>query len=309
MPTLQTNPLRALLGLSDDPNYPQNPLASLGDNQAPNLIDYFRQAESSRNPGHNAGIDARAAAQEARDKEQADKENEALIARMPDVSAEADKAQQEKLAQLGEPNRVLGENAKAAQADKYKQLQDFLTTRGGATTDNGAGPSSFRMNINSNMEPSFAEVPAKPLGQLEQRSITSFKEAQPILDDLEKTLHPGGNQFYSLLKNRVNSGLYSAGIATDPESDAKTQLSGLLQVLGSSPYVVGSRSYQMIKLAMQHLTNPGQSDAAMQQRINEIRSLWPRMQEEVLAAHNTPGSPLNQGASADQDYTNENWGR
>lgn len=253
----------------------------------------------------------------ARDEAEQEKEANARSAEVsqtetaqnPLVSSEADKTQADKLAIAGEPNRVLGQNARTMETDKYANLKDLLNMTSEPTpaaSGVGAAPPRFKMNINSNLEPSLSEIPVKPLGALEQRSITSFKEAQPILDDLEKTLHPDQNQLLSLLKNSGAGVAYKSGISIDPATQSKTQLAGLLQVLGSSPYVVGSRSYQMIKLAMQHLTNPNQSDKFMQQQINEIRSLWPRMQDEILAAHDTPGSPLNQGASSDP-YANPDY--
>lgn len=223
----------------------------------------------------------------------------------------------EKVAELSAPNQATAagniavERLKGSEADKARQEQynheDALYKMMGIGQDGQSGGAStggvgggFQPAIDAHGNVSFSHPAPKPLGQLEQRAVTSFKEAQPILDDLERLLKPDQNQFSSWMSNVGHAGLYKAGIATDPADQAKTQLAGLLGVLGSSPYVVGSRSFQMIKLAMQHLTNPYQSDKFMQQQINEIRSLWPRMQEEVLAAHSTPDSPLNQGApSAD----------
>lgn len=212
------------------------------------------------------------------------------------------------------------EHAKEGAATQERRgQQDFMQQlMGNSSSSAGEGginqPGGMRMSINAKGEPSFTPpTPAKPLGQLEQRAITSFKEAQPILDDLERTLAPASNQLMSLLKNAGGSALYSSRLVGDPTEGKKMQLSGLLTVLGSSPYVVGSRSYQMIKKAMEHLTAPGPfgpgSDKFLKGQIDEIRSLWPRMQQEVLAAHDNPSAPLNQGALANDPYADENWGK
>lgn len=236
----------------------------------------------------------------------------------PMVKAEADQKLQDELQlhrvdhPVTDAGNLAVENAKAAEAlaldeqQRKGNVDALLQLMHPTGSDTTTSAPRFKLNVNSHLEPSLSEIPDKPLGALEQRSITSFKEAQPILDDLERTLHPDQNQLLSLLKNSGAGVAYKSGLSIDPAMQSKTQLAGLLQVLGSSPYVVGSRSYQMIKLAMQHLTNPNQSDKFMQQQINEIRSLWPRMQDEILAAHDTPGSPLNQGAPNDP-YANPDY--
>lgn len=198
-----------------------------------------------------------------------------------------------------------------------------ITLKGAATPIPGMGPASQTpgsMGSYTNGAGQSMTYPLppnmKPLGQLEQRALTSFHEAQPILDDLERSLGPDAanegaiGQFGSWMKNTGSNALYKAGLATDPAQQAKTQLSGLLGIIGSSPYVVGSRSFQMIKLAMQHLTSPNVSDKFMKQQIDEIRSLWPRMQDEIIQAHTTPGAALNQGAGAiagGDPYSDENY--
>lgn len=141
------------------------------------------------------------------------------------------------------------------------------------------------------MGPNGLPINTKPLGQLEQRAITSFAEAMPVLNELQSKLNPNENQFSSWMKNAATGAAYNMGFASDPAEQAKYQLSGLLSIIGSSPYVVGSRSFQMIKLAMAHLTSPLSSDAYKSQQIDEIKKLWPQMQQEILAAHMNPGDP------------------
>lgn len=191
------------------------------------------------------------------------------------------------------------ENQKAVH--ESTQRNDTLKAYLGIGGEGGAGvpPGSQKtVHIGANGDPTINIAPPKPMGQLEQRAITSFKEAQPILDKLDVELGTPKSdplsQLVSKGKNMATQGAYSMGLSTGNQT--KQQLEGLLGVLGSSSYVVGSRSYQLIKQAMAHLTNANGSDAFNKQQINEIRALWPQMQAEVIAAHQTPDSPLNQGA-------------
>lgn len=230
----------------------------------------------------------------------------------PDVTARRDTDYARKLALATAPNVEAAKAVSAGQLALENQKAAHETTQRNDTLKaylgmDGAGagsampPGSQRqVHIGATGDPTISITPPKPMGQLEQRAITSFHEAQPILDKLDQELGtPSRDPLSQMLSkggNMVNQGLYSAGLSTG--SQTKQQLEGLLAVLGSSSYVVGSRSYQLIKQAMAHLTNANGSDAFNKQQVNEIRQLWPQMQSEVIAAHQTPGAPLNQGAPA-----------
>lgn len=230
----------------------------------------------------------------------------------PDVTAQRQEDYAQKLALATMPKveaaKVGGANALALDAQQSKeksaQRNDTLKAYLGMGSEGGAGvpPGSQKtVHIEANGDPTISVAPPKPMGQLEQRAITSFHEAQPILDKLDAELgSPNTDPLSQLLskgKNMATQAAYTSGLSTG--SQTKQQLEGLLQVLGSSSYVVGSRSYQLIKQAMAHLTNANGSDAFNKQQINEIRALWPAMQQEVISAHETPGAPLNQGAPQD----------
>jgi len=215
----------------------------------------------------------------------------------------------QKLAELStqqvEPVRVSGQNALALDAQKAREegqmRKDTIDRIFGTGGESGAGVprgSQVTTHFDANGNPTFSVAPPPKPGQLEQRAITSFSEAQPILDKLDTELgNPGTGFFDQLLskgKNMLTQSAYNNGLSTGNQT--KQQLEGLLQVLGSSSYVVGSRSYQLIKQAMAHLTDANGSDAFNKQQIAEIRALWPQMQQEVENAHLSMHSPLNQGA-------------
>lgn len=225
----------------------------------------------------------------------------------PDVTKKRDDEFANKLALATVPNveaaKVAGTNqinlantnAKNESTQRNDTLKAYLGMGDGGGVPKG---SQKTVHIGANGDPTISIAPPKAMGQLEQRAITSFHEAQPILDKLDTELgNPSSDPLSQMLskgKNMVTQGLYSQGLSTGNQT--KQQLEGLLGVLGSSSYVVGSRSYQLIKQAMAHLTDANGSDAFNKQQLNEIRALWPQMQEEVIAAHQTPERALNQGA-------------
>lgn len=226
----------------------------------------------------------------------------------PDVTKQRQDELAAKLAQATMPNvemaKAQGANALALDAQRSKEegamRNDTLKAYLGMNGPGAPVGSQRTVHIGANGEPTISIAPPKPMGQLEQRAITSFHEAQPILDKLDSELgNPSSDALSQLLskgKNMTTQMLYSQGLSTGNQT--KQQLEGLLGVLGSSSYVVGSRSYQLIKQAMAHLTDANGSDAFNKQQLNEIRQLWPQMQEEVIAAHQTPERALNQGAPA-----------
>lgn len=208
-----------------------------------------------------------------------------------------------------------GANALALEQEKQRGemasqqgQQNFTRELMGGGAASGMGGGALTPSVNAAGGVSLRGTAPKPLGQLEQRAITSFKEAQPILDALDTQLgQPSNDPLSQLLSKASNSGqqfLYNHGLGTPDQS--KLQLAGLLRVLGSSPYVVGSRHYQMIQQAMAHLTEGTASDAFNKTQLNEIRRLWPMMQDEIMLAHTNPGAPLNQGVAPDA-YSDPNY--
>lgn len=231
--------------------------------QAPDLTGYFDQLNTSRNPVHVAGIDEQAADEQKREEEarQAQFENT-----NPDIQAKKADA----LATLLAPEKLKAQNA-----------LDVENLKAGIAANSDASKETIAAEKAANS--------TKALPPAEEDAIQAMAKAQPIIKDLRSTLNPSGNQAMSWLWNNATNKAYNAGISVDPTQEKKTQLSGLLSVVGSMPYAGRSRSFQMIQQAMKHLTQPGQSDAMMSHQLDEIDNLWPQMQQEIVAAHQNPG--------------------
>jgi len=141
----------------------------------------------------------------------------------------------------------------------------------------------------------------KPLSQKESGSLDALHTAAPLIGELEQTLgqgDQGGNAF----SNRLAYYGYKAGMAPDtiqsipgvsPHTNKRIQLAGLLRIMGAAPYMAGSRSFQLLKQAEEHLTDPGAADAQVSARLQELKALWPRLQQELIQAHISPGAPIN----------------
>ena len=161
----------------------------------------------------------------------------------------------------------------------------------------------------------------KPLDANSQRAITALREGAPLIGELEQILGAPGAQKGNAFSNHMAYRLYQFGASPDTiqmipgvssNAQKRIQVAGLLKVLGAAPYAVGSRSFQFLKQAQEHLTNPAASDEFISSQLQELKKLWPRMQQEIIRAHTSPGAALNftpPGGGADEGISDPNWGR
>lgn len=207
-------------------------------------------------------------------------------------------------AELG-ANRALERKIREIQTPRPVPGQGY----GGVGSTGDEGESGGALALPPNM---------KPLDQQSQRSITSLREAAPLVGELEQILQKPSTTG-NAITNRLAYGLYHMGISPDaisrfvPGIDENTQkrlqVAGLLRVIASTPYSTGSRNFQFIKQAQEHLTNPGASDDFLRSQVAEIKQLFPRLQQEIITAHVHPGAALNFTPAGGTVIRDPNWGR
>lgn len=222
----------------------------------------------------------------------------------PDVTKKRDDEFANKLALATVPNveaaKVAGTNqinlANTNAKNESTQRNDTLKAYLGMG-DGGPGVpkgSQKTVHIGANGDPTISIAPPKAPGQLEQRTISMIHEGTPLVNKLDEMLgNPSSDPLSQLIskgRNTVTQTLFDHGIGTPDQ--AKQDLEGLLAVLGSSSYVVGSRSYQLIKQAMAHLTSGSASDSFNKTQLQTIKHLWPQMLDEVQQAHLNPNGPV-----------------
>lgn len=210
-------------------------------------------------------------------------------ANRPDVREIAGRELAAKLALAAAPAEAQArgslEMQKQKQAGSAALWDKLRGDRGGMDTP----MSEPRISVGSDGDISASFAPQK-LSAGESASLQSFAKAQPIIKELQTKLGTPKDDFWSQLSsgaaNRTSKFLYSQGFKT--EDNTIQQLEGLLSVVGSSPYATGSRSFEMIKRAMEHLTSGRGTDAFNKAQLDEIQTLWPQMVSEMKAQHENP---------------------
>jgi hypothetical protein len=148
------------------------------------------------------------------------------------------------------------------------------------------------------MGPDGMPVNTKPLGATEQRAIDSLHEGASLVGRLESVLDPSKSQPMDWLTTMGKYAAYKSGFGLDDKDQVRMQLAGLLKVLGAAPYVMGSRHYQYMQQAQEHLTSPSATDRSIWEQLQELKKIWPELQHDIITAHRTPGAPLDFGMPA-----------
>ncbi len=236
--------------------------------------------------------------------------NQARIAANPEVSAEADKAYQEKLALAGEANRVSGQSQLALQQDQQKATKDLIGSMGSGSGTGGTGP--MRMSINAKGEPTFA--PPTPMGQQEQQLIDSAHQINalggPLLEKFQAK-YPGidqdpqkyGNVFADTLAPKIGKAAYMFGGMTD--NDALMQEAATIQAWGVRALAGGRITKPLMEMISAHLPQPGFSAGANYDRLKRLMTeILPAQLQGVGEGHGAnaltlPSSTATGGSSPD----------
>lgn len=143
-----------------------------------------------------------------------------------------------------------------------------------------------------------AKAQFKPPAAALQRESEAYAKARLLIPKLRESLmtqvidpnDPTGQQANPLrmgVHMAANAGKNAAYNAGYPLSDAASkaqQLSGLLTIVGATPYMQGSRSMQMFTKAAQHLTDPSLTPEARIQRLNELEEIFPEFEKAMPSA-------------------------
>lgn len=197
--------------------------------------------------------------------------NSARISADPEVTAQNDKAYQQKLGLAGEPNRVKGQSDLDLQRNQQEATQKLIDSNQSA---------GMRMSINAHGEPSFAPAPAdKGLNQQEQALVDSAHQISslgvPLLSKYAAK-YPGidtdpkkyGSPVSDTLTEKLGKGIYSFGGMTD--NDALLQDSAAIQAWGVRALAGGRITKPLMEMISAHLPQPGFSPGANYDRLRRL---------------------------------------
>ncbi len=258
-----------------------------------------------------------------------DTRKEASAANKPlnDIAAEmtpqgqylGDQAQQDALAKLFGTSKLAGENALALESQKgadARALHDSDVAHedalmkalgvgvGGSKAGGASTQVGFKTSFDAKGHPTFAPVMGTNPAQMQERALSAMNEMSVLLDNIDQSLGrdpktgtwkngppaEGLGQLGSLLGNKLGNAAYKAGYGG--EGQAKIWAEGLARILGSMPFVVGSRAKQIIDQAMQHLPNPDASDAFNAHTVDQLRKDYGDLHKEILRAQYDPTAGL-----------------
>lgn len=136
------------------------------------------------------------------------------------------------------------------------------------------------------------------VGEGGKRALRSIEQADPLIDrvlssfpkDMEDANSKPDkfgmriNQKYNtaggIAKNWLEYGKYKMGL--QDENSPVIQLEKLLQPIQSSQYLAGSRNWNMVELALAHLSDPTLSDAERYSRLKTLKSLMPELRDAII---------------------------
>lgn len=143
----------------------------------------------------------------------------------------------------------------------------------------------------------------KPLSAADSNAIQSMAKAAPMVGDLERMLDPNADQITNKVAQTAKWGMYNMGVSPnmfgDKKAQARLQLSSLIKIVGSSPYMTGSRNYRYLQDVQKHLTDPSATDKFLLSQISELKRRWPEIQKAIIQTHIQPGTALNFGGGDD----------
>lgn len=149
------------------------------------------------------------------------------------------------------------------------------------------------------------------LGQRDNDSVVTIHQMMPrineVVADLEKATanqpkpKPGLLGAVSQVGQKVErigqGAAYKMGLAQPSDVSNRIQLESLMQVLGSVPYLRGTRNYQFIQQIQQHLADPTATDAANLERLKQLQRILPEMEQAIYDVENKGVVPHEHGAN------------
>lgn len=121
------------------------------------------------------------------------------------------------------------------------------------------------------------------------RLIEDIRKSAPDIEDPRAQPDSNGlriNQKYNtagnLFSNLAKYAKYKIGM--QDESSPTVQITKLLQPINAGQYLAGSRSRQMLELALAHLDDPNLTTAEQYSRLKTLKAMMPQLRKGVLSA-------------------------
>lgn len=152
---------------------------------------------------------------------------------------------------------------------------------------------------------------ASKLGQRDNDTVVTVHQMMPLvgqaITELQKRVAnqrpPEGGivgalkQIPNRLERGAQSAAYNLGLGQPSDISNQIQLESLMQVMGSTPYLRGSRNYQLIKQIQQHLADPTATDAANLERLKQLQQILPGIEQAIYDVNNQGVIPHEHGAN------------
>lgn len=134
------------------------------------------------------------------------------------------------------------------------------------------------------------------IGEKAKSALQTMASVQSLMNEVKPLLKaknptdPTGEHasYWHLFKEKgeavANKWWYDAGLPQAPADGRIIQLAGLIRVLGTAPFMAGSRNFALIQAVWEHLTNPTATPEATLQKINELEIAYPEIEKELRTA-------------------------
>lgn len=124
----------------------------------------------------------------------------------------------------------------------------------------------------------YAALPAPA-----QKTLADIDTLDGLVGDMRTMLQdPTVQANMGVFSGRLAQQLYNAGIATEGE-DPYLALRAQVEVLGTQPYMRGTRNFQYVRQIQQHLPKPGDQPALVADKLDRLSILMEKMRHAIKA--------------------------
>ncbi len=131
----------------------------------------------------------------------------------------------------------------------------------------------------------------------EQDAVVSIHQMTPIVNQVLKSAQDRitakggpsgtGGQLIERMKREVQNRGYQLGIANpSADVDQRIQLASLLKIVGTQPWMQGTRNYRFIQDIQQHLADPSATDESIVERLKTLQTQLPELEQAIYDVQN-----------------------
>lgn len=195
--------------------------------------------------------------------------------------------------------------AEAQRAAAATALQDYRKGQleNAATMNDIRGRMADIAAQNADLKAQLATQKAAQGPKLTQRdndTVVTVHQMMPLVNQAVSTLEQrvkgkppaqGGllgtlKQIPEKIERGAQSAAYSAGLGQPSDISNQIQLESLMQVMGSTPYLRGSRNYELVKQIQKHLADPAATDEANLDRLRQLQKILPGIEQAIYDVEN-----------------------